>query len=224
MNPRTLTELTNVSHPAWNDISETIAQTPIPVMVLPTETGGETLYSLQVTIGSALGALAYNCGGILIDHGWVRLLGGGTSGLPSLATINNLNDPAKVTAPPAYLVIGFDVLGGCFAIDGGGLGIAPGEVCYFAPDTLGWEPLSLGHGAFVQAFLSGATTKFYDSFRWPGWEEEVAQLQPDQGLSLFPPPSTREGQDLAMVTRRKVPIAELLDFYGVPGADSFSTP
>ncbi len=38
-------------------------------------------------------------------------------------------------APPGCLVVGHDVVGGTFAINGGALPCDLGEVCYFGPDT-----------------------------------------------------------------------------------------
>jgi hypothetical protein len=73
------------------------------------------LLALQVTARSTLGALALHTGGVVIDHGWLRLLGGGHGRLPSLATANGVTDGQQ----PPVLLIGFDVLGGRFAIDGG---------------------------------------------------------------------------------------------------------
>jgi hypothetical protein len=57
-----------------------------------------------------LGAVALNCGGLLIDHGWLRILGGGGRGLPDLATVNGLGDPANTPGPPPYLTVAFDEL------------------------------------------------------------------------------------------------------------------
>ena len=76
-----------------------------------------------------LGALALNSGGMLGDHGWVRLLGGGSGRLPDLATVSGPG-PQAASAPPLSLTVGFDVLGGRFAVNGGGLPGQPGEVCY----------------------------------------------------------------------------------------------
>lgn len=214
MTIRSVSELASVTAPAWPDLSVEIGSTPAAhVLAVDPASASKTLHALQVTTGSVLGALAYNCGGLLIDHGWIRILGGGTNELPSLATANALGDPAQAAGPPPSLIVAFDVLGGRFAIDGGGLGIAPGEVCYWGPDTLTWEALGLGHGAFVNAFLQGAATEFYRPWRWTGWEAEVAQIQPDQGLSLMPPPFTSQCANLADVSRRPVPFAELIAFY-----------
>jgi hypothetical protein len=50
---------------------------------------------------------------------------------------------------------------------------------------------------------------FFATLRWPSWEREVADLPPNQGLSLMPPPFTAEGRDLARASRSAVPLAEL---------------
>jgi hypothetical protein len=58
--------------------------------------------------------------------------------------------------------------------------------------------------------LSGATTRFYETLRWPDWPAEVAAVRLDQGLHTFPPPSTAEGSDLSAVSRRPVPLDQLV--------------
>ena len=215
MTPRTVTELLDVPQPAWDLLAPVVDSSPVTIEVLPVEPdrAADTLLALQVTVGSVLGALAHRCGGLLVDHGWVRLLGGGSDRMPSLAEANGLSGVTPGTVQPDVLVVGHDVLGGQFAVDGGGLGIRAGEACYWAPDSLTWAGLDLGHGELVQAFLQGATTEFYASSRWPGWEDEVSDVDVDQGLSLWPPPFSVEGQDLATVSRRAVDLAELRSFY-----------
>lgn len=215
MTIRSAEELASVENPAWSSIHATVTEpgsVAHPLPVAPVD-GQATLYMLQVTAASALGALALNCGGLLVDGGWLRILGGGSDGLPSLASANGLTRPSATQAPPPCLTVAFDVLGGRFAIDGGGLGINAGNVCYWAPDSLAWEDTGLGHAAFVHAFVTGAATEFYKDFRWPGWAEQVAALALDQGMSLWPPPFTAEGKDLTAVSRRPIPFVELLSFY-----------
>src|SRR6059058_3094053 len=60
------------------------AQTARHIEFLPVALGhGEVaLEALQVTARSPLGAVALETGGILIDHGWLRVLGAGS---PKLA-------------------------------------------------------------------------------------------------------------------------------------------
>src|SRR5258708_299828 len=94
----------------------------------------DTLYPAEVTVRSYLGAVIFPTGGILVDHGWLRILGSGDAarGLVDFATANP--DPANTPG----VLIAVDVLGGQFAW-------APSEpakpptVHYFAPDSLEWE-------------------------------------------------------------------------------------
>jgi Protein of unknown function DUF2625 len=49
--------------------------------------------------------------------------------------------PTAASTSPGSLVVAEDVLGGRFAVDGGELGVEPGTVCYFGPDSLSWVDL-----------------------------------------------------------------------------------
>jgi hypothetical protein len=172
--------------------------------------GLSVLHRLQVTARSALGALALNCGGVVVDNGWLRILGGGSDGLADLATANNLASPSAISTAPPNLNVAYDVLGGQFAIDGGELQVARGGVCYFGPDTLKWAGLGVGHGDFVAWALRGGLNEFYSTLRWPGWQGEVRALRLDQGLSVQPFLFTREAHDPAACSRAPVPMKELL--------------
>jgi hypothetical protein len=174
------------------------------------EAGEQCIYRLQVTARSVLGALALNTGGLLIDSGWLRILGGGADGLPDLASVNGLGDTAP-EVPPPLMEVGRDVLGGRFAINGGAFPGAPGQVHYFGPDTLAWHPLGMGHGRFVEWAMSGASAAFYESLRWTGWEAETSGLALDQGMSVYPPLFSAEGHYVQTATRRPVPWRELAD-------------
>jgi hypothetical protein len=105
------------------------------VHVLPVkrQMGMKVLFRLQVTARSPLGALALNCGGVVVDHGWLRLLGGGHGALADLASANRLDDPDQASAPSERLTVAYDVLGGEFAVDGGGLGVARGKSAISLP-------------------------------------------------------------------------------------------
>ena len=145
---RSARELLEVSNPAWPELRALIADAPIDVHVLPAPDDSErVIHALQVSAASTLGALAVSTGGLVCDHGWLRLLGGGTCELPSLADANGLTEPQR--RPPSSLTVAHDVLGGCFAINGGSLMGAIGEVCYFGPDLLEWTSIGGGHTAFV---------------------------------------------------------------------------
>lgn len=171
---------------------------------------GELRDRIKVTERSTLGALITNCGGIIADHGWFKILGHGGRGLPGVGD----DDWTGVPGPAAAgLVIGYDAVGGTFAIDAGGLGVKPGEVCYYGPDTLSWGGLGGGHTAFVEMAITGNLGSAFEDLRWTGWEQEVSALSPEQGISLYPPPFSVEGKDPGTVSRRAIPLTELLAFY-----------
>jgi Protein of unknown function DUF2625 len=86
-------------------------------------------------------------------------------------------------------------------------------VHYFGPDDLGWQDLEQGYAEWLHAMLAGSMTEFYTNLRWPGWEAEVANVRLDEGIHTWPPPWTAEGKNLATVSRRAIPLAELLAFH-----------
>jgi hypothetical protein len=151
---RTLDDLIS-GDSAWPIVVELIADSPHDITVLNADqaTRADVLLAAQVTTHSVLGALIWNCGVVAIDHGWVRLIGAGVSGIQG-AHAERLNDPGCGRVFDG-MIAAYDVLGGRFAIHGGGLDEVPlGEVVYRAPDTLRWEPTGKGHSAMVQFLLS----------------------------------------------------------------------
>lgn len=212
-NVRTVAQLTDVADPAWPRVLEWVDEGGVGRVLAPNvEQATITLFRLQVTTRSTLGALASCCGGIVVDDGWLRILGGGTTELVDLAMANGLGEPHDDQKPPGHLVVAQDVLGGCFAVNGGDLPAEPGEVAYWGPDTLDWTAWGAGHSDFVRWALTGGATDFYEDLRWRGWRETVGQLGLDQGLSVYPPPSTVEGQVLDGSSKGAVPMSELVAF------------
>ncbi|HEX6968396.1 MAG TPA: DUF2625 family protein [Micromonosporaceae bacterium] len=191
---------------AWDEIGEAIRAAPYPVTVLPPnhQRAPECLTTLEITTRSWLGAVVANTGGILVDHGWLRVLGSGYGELPDV--LMDI-DPAT-----RWLTVAVDVLGGQYcwfqaAPD------RPPTIHYFGPDELEWLDTEHGYGSWLSAVLSGLLTGFYETLRWPGWETEVAALSLSQGIHTFPPPFTVEGRNLAEASRAAVPMAELISFH-----------
>ncbi|HYX90941.1 MAG TPA: DUF2625 family protein [Myxococcaceae bacterium] len=204
---RELSELIQVDEPAWPMVQAWIAAANKPVEVLPRDPprAEEAVVKLQVTTNSVLGAIAWETGGVLIDSGWIRVLGSGCARMnESLITWNHGDATAEC------VFVAFDVLGGVFALDGGALGHGQGDAFYFAPESLDWEQCDCGYPGLLQFLLISDLEKFYAGSRWPGWREEVARLSPDQGLALDPAPWTAEGKDLSRASRAPVPIRELV--------------
>ena len=204
----------SASDPAWPLVQDWLAAATNAVSVIETteERGRATLDALDgVTEQQTLGALALHSGGVLVD-GWLLVLGAGAADVPGLRELNGRVGGAHAGLPGA-LVVAVDRLGGAFAIQGGGLPAGEvGELCFLAPDDLGWMPTELGHSAFVRWSVGGDVHGFYEDLRWPGWNEDVRALGPGQGFGAYPPPWTVEGRRGQSVSRRPVP---LLEAYGV---------
>lgn len=212
MNVRTIEELINKEDPAWPLVQEWIAAAKNHVEVLPCtpEKGNEELYKVQVTTRSPMGAIVHTTGGILVDHGWIRILGAGAPRLNR--SLHQWNHSMGLIPddglPPSYLVIADDVVGGYFALNGGGLGTAPGKVYYFAPDTQEFESLDISYSEFLGFCFDGDLNKFYSGLRWDNWQEEVSKLDGNQVYNFYPLLGTQEAQDINKVSRRAVSILE----------------
>lgn len=209
---KSLEELINKTEPGWPLVEEWISKATNPVEILPADPGkaAAALYQTQVTTRSPMGAIIYHTGGILIDHGWIRILASGSERMKRSLPIWNLGKSFEHHGEaPGFLLIADDVMGGLFAINGGALGEATGMVYYFAPDTLEWENLDVKYSGFIDFCLTGNLQQFYENLRWPGWEEKVAALDGDTAYSCYPFLWTNEGKDITRVVRRATPIEEV---------------
>jgi hypothetical protein len=195
-----------VGKSTWDDLQQTIDAAPYPVNVLPADpdSAARCLLTLKITTQSWLGAVVANSGGILVDHGWLRVLGSGHDGLPDVT--------AALVPGSGWLPVAYDVLGGQFAWGHAHASDQP-TIHYFAPDDLSWQDLELGYADWLHAKLAGAANQFYDTLRWPGWQADVAALRLDQGIFTFPPPWTVEGKDHSQVSRKPVPLAGLISLH-----------
>lgn len=210
---RSLKELVNLEEPGWTIVEGWIAEATNRVEVLPAREHerGEALLKTQVTTRSPMGAVIYESGGLLVDNGWIRILGSGhvrlSRSLPdwNAAIGNDLNN-----GPPPFLLVADDVVGGFFAVDGGALGAA-GSVFYFAPDTLQWESLNRGYGDFLYWCFTGNLNEFYSNARWDGWESEVSRISGEEAISIYPP-LFADGEPVGARSRKAVPILELWQF------------
>jgi hypothetical protein len=103
----------------------------------------------------------------LVDDGWLRILAaGGPTTACSLLSLDRSNPPLDLAIG---LVVAFDVAGGFFAIDGGGLGGKAGEISDMAPDTLEWQGTELGHGDWLRWSFAADLERYYQGLRWRGW-------------------------------------------------------
>jgi hypothetical protein len=211
---RSLSELVNADDPAWPMVQEWIAGARNKVeMLSPAPDAGEALHETQVTLRSPMGAVIYHTGGLLVDHGWVRILGSGNARLPrSLPKWNRGRAYDSEGRSAGFMLVADDVLGGFFAINGGAFGEGMKDVFYFAPDTLRWESLERGYSDFLLFCFQGELDKFYEQYRWDGWERVTEELPGDQGLLVQPFLFTKEGQRNP-VSRTPAPMSELWEMF-----------
>ena len=120
MQQRPLTALINTQDPGWPLVQGWIAAAKNKVQVLPKAAAraDSALLAAQVTTRSPMGAVVYETGGILVDGGWLRILGSGSPALDrDLMGWNK--DKQK-----GLLLVADDALGGFFALNGGAFGQA----------------------------------------------------------------------------------------------------
>jgi len=214
MSERSLGKLLDTDDPAWPLVCQWIADARNAVETLPVErtVGEQTLLFLQVTAHSPLGALALESGGIVIDHGWLRLLGAGSGRLQDGLCEWNQRAVAQIgerqARYPELCLVAHDAAGGFFALNGGAWDGRPSSVFYFAPDTLRWEDLGTSYSGFLQWALAGDLAQFYATMHWPEWERDVAAIADDQGYSIYPP-LWMQGEPIADRSRQAVPMREL---------------
>lgn len=184
----TLDDLVHVSEPAWPLVAVALEAAPHPVEVLPRtlENAERTLLGIQLTTRSTLGAVAFYTGGILIDRGWLRLLGSGHERLGRDVMRWN-RDTESAPRLDRALLVADDVLGGFFALNGGSL---PGElhqVHYLDPTTAAWTDLELGYTEFLHWACSSEFSAFYgpQRVRLGSWEEATREV-PGDGVLLGP--------------------------------------
>lgn len=202
-----------MSESAWPTVQGWISEASNSVEVLPPDDARkeQALRDTQVTVRSPMGAIVYHTGGLLVDRGWLRFLGSGNSKLlRSLPHWNRGRSTDEVGKSHGFWLVADDVVGGFFALNGGAFPGPTGEVFYFAPDTLCWEPLSgLGYSDLLIWSFSSKLGRFYESMRWPGWESEVPGLSGDQAFSFYPFLWTKEGKDIAKCSRMPCRVDEV---------------
>ena len=199
---RPLNELIDTSDPALPLIMEWINASSVHCEVLPPSAAREaTLSELQVTTRSTMGAIAYETGGLLIDHGWLRILGSGNAKLER--TLNEWNKERS----SGFLLVADDVVGGFFAINSGALGSDKGALYYWAPDSFAWESLEIGYSDFLQWSLSSDLEQFYSELRWPTWQADLKEVHGDQCFSFYPF-LWNEGTSVKTSSRKCIPISE----------------
>ncbi len=209
-----VSELINVAEPGWVLVAEWINDATNKVEILPKneKEADNALYQTQVSTRSPMGAIIYETGGLLIDHGWIRILGSGNQKLDrTLPEWNKGKTFKEYGDKPSIFLVADDVVGGFFAINGGALGDDLGNVYYFAPDALEWESMDIGYSDFLWWTFTGDLSQFYANARWTDWKKELSEVNGNQGIAFYPFLWT-EHKHIDDLTRKIVPISEIWAF------------
>jgi hypothetical protein len=211
-----LEQLINKVDPGWVLVLKQIRAGRNEIEILPRDSlrANTELLAAQITTRSQLGAVIYETGGILIDHGWLRILGSGCfkmdRGLMEWNVAKTILADRKTMG---YLLVADDILGGFFAINGGGLSKEEiGKIFYFAPTTLKWESTQLGYADFLDFCFSGNLELYYKDMRWINWQKQVMLLKGTEAISFYPFLFTKEGKDNNKNIKKVVSINELWTF------------
>ncbi|QNA46676.1 DUF2625 domain-containing protein [Lacibacter sediminis] len=208
-------ELINKTEPGWTLVSEWIssAKNKVEILTCDSAKAKDALYKTQITTRSPMGAIIYSTGGLLIDNGWIRILGSGNSKLDrTLPDWNKGKTFNEYGEAPSFLLIADDAVGGFFAINGGELGKDLGKVYYLSPDNLNWKPLELTYTEFLLFCFNHDLNKYYEGLRWKNWQEDVSTLDGNKVYNFYPFLWTKEGKNIDKNSRKQIPVEEQYSF------------
>jgi hypothetical protein len=209
---QSLDELINKTDPAWPLVQKWIdsAKNKVEVLEVDSAQAKQALFNTQISTYSTLGAVIYNSGGIMVDNGWLRILGSGSAKLNrSVPEWNKGKTIQEFGDKPDYFLVADDAAGGFFAINYGAFGKDLKNVYYLAPDNLRWEPLGFGYSEFIRFCLDGDLSSFYKGLRWSTWDKFIAKLDGSQSYSFYPYLWTKEGADIEKCKRKLVTTEEV---------------
>lgn len=204
--------LTTDTTTGWNYVTHSLSIAKNKVEILPADPANakKALYNARFGTNMVVGAVVYKTGGILIDGGWIRILGSGNARLSrNLPEWNKGKTLNTYDAKPGYTLVADDVVGGFFALNNGALGPESDKIYYLAPDDLKWEPLHITYPEFIDFCFVGDMNLFYDGLRWATWQKDLPNVSSNQSFLISPHPWTREGKDPNKDTRKIVPVEEV---------------
>lgn len=212
---RPVDQLINKTESGWTVVKQWIDSAKNKVEILPVDTlkAKDALYKTQVTTRSIIGAIVYSTGGLLIDNGWIRILGSGSSKMKrTLPDWNKGKAFNEFGEPPAFFLVADDAAGGYFAINYGSFGKDLDSIYYLSPDNLVWEPLSMNYEDFVWFCFSGDIKGFYKGIRWESWQKDIQTLKADEVFHILPPLWSKEGKDVEKSFRNPVSAEEQFSY------------
>jgi hypothetical protein len=204
---KTVDELVNYKDPGWKNVKKMIdsATNKVELMSVDSNAAREAIHFLQEAAAPdmPLGAVVYSTGGILIESGWIRILGSGSNRLTrSMAAWNKGKTMDKPGDTGPYLLVADDAMGGFFAINNGGLGSDRGKVYYMAPWSLKWDQMDMSYREFLKFCFEGDLEEFYKPYMTKNWKFDVVLLPGDQCYNYTPPLWSKEGKKFTKSVRK----------------------
>jgi hypothetical protein len=209
-------QLIDTNQTGWHKVERLLASSKNKIEILPAEKerADSVIFLSQISTKTELGGVIHNTGGILIDNGWIRILGSGSKQLNrNLPHWNKGRSMADFGDSSAFTLIADDAVGGFYAINNGGIEKDHiNRVYYYGPNSLKWQVTGLSYAEFIIFCISDGLKNFYRDFRWNGWQEEVAKLDGNQVVSCYPLLWTKEGRELKC-NRKVVSVQKLWSMY-----------
>lgn len=206
------------SHDLWGVISQWIKEAGNKTQYLSRNADeAEKIVKLfDINTSDTLGAIVFHSGGLLIDDGWIRILGSGNKLLQrNLYSWNKGLTFIDYPSQAGYILVGDDAMGGLFAMNKGYLSTdekALNKIFYFVPDMLEWLYLDLNYSEFLLFAMNADLNEFYQDLRFHGWEKTIKDLHGDDALQCKPFLWTEEGKDVESTKKQSVSMLDQYNF------------
>ncbi|MCD0488060.1 DUF2625 domain-containing protein [Pedobacter sp. MC2016-14] len=193
----------NSAWPSIKLLSET-ATNAVNILPATPADSRRVITQLQQSTQSAIGAVVYYTGGILIDNGWIRILGSGHSAMKRNLTQWNNN---KTTGKKLTLIAD-DALGGIYVLNDGGIPTDSGKVHYCSPKDLIYKSLETDYEGFLKFCFAGDLDKFYKGLRWKTWRQDVQKLSADEVYLFLPFLWKPQGGNIEKDIKKTIPVEQ----------------
>lgn len=203
---KTANQLIDSVNSAWPAIysQATVARNSVNVLPATPANAKQSISQLQKSNKTTLGAVVYHTGGLLVDGGWIRILGAGSSAVKRNLPQWNKNK----TMGKKFTLVADDAIGGYFMINDGELGTDTGAIYYLSPKTLDYKSLSFNYTQFLEFCFNGDLDKFYKGLRWKTWQEDVKNLGADNVFVFLPFLWRDNGKTMDQRMRSLIPAEE----------------
>lgn len=194
----------------WNELLNMINSSKFEIRQIEGEqaVGDKIVKELSLNENTTLATIIYGTAGLTINK-CIRILGQGNAELQSICEINDIIDgvPTKIKG---FLIVATDIFGGIYAMNVEEIDGSIGQIFYFAPDTLEWDPLDMKYSQFLYWAVNGNTDEFYETMKWSDWEKYADLTNFNQGILIYPFLWSKEIV-IETASKKIVPFVELIN-------------